>query len=377
MTWQDIRALRAAPTGFAVNDKGRQALFQAALGQAEELATAAAAVGYAASPLPLFYSLSQASRAIVAARHQGVKYTVKGHGLHFDVAHRLPERESTDLDRTLYGKVSPPAPPRPAKTCPHCDEVITPVGRPTRQAFQVVAEATESAQLAGPAELGALWAANPDLTHVPIPEGFGRWPTVLDAPMGGNTSGQHPPIPTLGEPMEKTHGMVWAHLNLPLMTGGELAQVLERYPTLRGACGLTEDYVRAGAGDVVALTSGENEPDRIAVVTDAPEDIPESTLWNLRALMFSVVEVDTTLPVWPRPNFRGYASPAVGGGLSPSPLMLWWALLLGLSSLARYHPAAWAQAINVDSSRLAVPLQQVLDVAADRVPVRVLAALRS
>jgi hypothetical protein len=57
-------------------------------------------------------------------------------------------------------------------------------------------------------------------------------------------------------------------------------------------------------------------------------------------------------------------------------LLLWWALLLGLSSLARYEPAAWAAAIDLDSSELAVSLERVLDVASERLPMRILRSLQ-
>jgi hypothetical protein len=67
-TWQAIRALRAAPTGAAATNEDRRETFVASLRQAEELADAAIVAGYAARPVPLFYSLSQAGRAIAAAR---------------------------------------------------------------------------------------------------------------------------------------------------------------------------------------------------------------------------------------------------------------------------------------------------------------------
>lgn len=41
--------------------------------------------------------------------------------------------------------------------------------------------------------------------------------------------------------------------------------------------------------------------------------------------------------------------------------MLWWSLLLGLSSLARYEPGAWTVALDLDRSELAVGLERVLD----------------
>src|SRR6266516_5009172 len=78
--WQAIRALRAAPTGAAAVDAGRRRTFVASLRQAEELAAAARVVGYAARPLPLFYALSQAGRAIAAAHLSGA-WELRGHGL--------------------------------------------------------------------------------------------------------------------------------------------------------------------------------------------------------------------------------------------------------------------------------------------------------
>lgn len=50
------------------DDPKRAAVFVSALEQAEELMRAATDVGPTASPLPLFYAVSQAGRAITAAR---------------------------------------------------------------------------------------------------------------------------------------------------------------------------------------------------------------------------------------------------------------------------------------------------------------------
>lgn len=49
-------------------------------------------------------------------------------------------------------------------------------------------------------------------------------------------------------------------------------------------------------------------------------------------------------------------------------LMTWWAALLALSSLARYEPSHWRAAIDVDASWDGVALQEILDVALQRVP---------
>jgi hypothetical protein len=151
-SWRAIQGLRAAPTGSAIDDDERRRIFTAALNQAEELAVAASAVGYAARPLLQFYSLSQAGRAIAAA-HLTDRAELMGHGLSF----------AYDPEVILRSTVAPPK------------------GQKRNGAFQDVAMATGSPLLENSAELGALWAANPDLQQVPIPDGD-RWPLRWHAP---------------------------------------------------------------------------------------------------------------------------------------------------------------------------------------------------
>jgi hypothetical protein len=71
--------------------------------------------------------------------------------------------------------------------------------------------------------------------------------------------------------------------------------------------------------------------------------------------LYSTIEIAETFPRWPHPHLVGFIQPSVGGGPAPSPLMLWWALLLSLSSLARYYPAVWVRTIDLDQSVLASP----------------------
>jgi len=61
---------------------------------------------------------------------------------------------------------------------------------------------------------------------------------------------------------------------------------------------------------------------------------------------------------------QGYLQP----GQMPSGLMLWWMLLQALAALARYEPAAWTAAITPDRSKVAVPLEQTLQIAAMILP---------
>ena len=341
-SWRAIQALRAAPTGTADRDRQRRRTFTAALNQAEELAVAASAVTYAVRPLLLFYSLSQAGRAIAAA-HLKAKAELSGHGLSF----------TCDPIAILKSTLVPPG------------------AQHARGAFQDVATATGSLGLENPAELGALWAGNPDLQHVPIPESGGEWPSVLSCDLGTRSESQRDTEVT-------TPGVVTSLLMLPGETGADLDRVIARYPTLAGARAVLNEFEvnrPAGADELV----GRVGPDSRGAVTVARECLMHMTMpeyWQFQDELYSSVEIADTFPRWPDPHFVGIVQPAIGGGPSPSSLMLWWALLLGLSSLVRYYPAVWVRAIDLDESILASPLRQVLDVAMERLPVRVLDALR-
>src|SRR5713226_8519062 len=81
--WRHIRGLRHQPPGAARKRSQRREVFCAALEQAEQLFTAAEAVGDATRPILLFYGLSQAGRAIAAASTDADSnhYRLSGHGI--------------------------------------------------------------------------------------------------------------------------------------------------------------------------------------------------------------------------------------------------------------------------------------------------------
>jgi hypothetical protein len=58
-----------------------------------------------------------------------------------------------------------------------------------------------------------------------------------------------------------------------------------------------------------------------------------------------------------------------------SPLMLWWVLLFGLSIFARYYPALWLSALDVQHSKEAVPLESILERALELLPALVYEAI--
>jgi hypothetical protein len=347
--WRDIQALRAEPTGVAARDADRKKTFRAALRQAEELAEAAEVVSYAAKPIQLFYSLSQAGRALAAARSPH-PWMLRSHGL---------ECQSAGMNVLAA--------------------TVDPVGG-TQAAFQTITAAAGSPALAGKAQIGALWAANPDLVGVPIRAelGRGQWPAALSYGLGTRDVGRIGPAAIDPRQMQTTTGgRVHTTLDVSGDTGEQIARALGAYPSLAGAAALTPSSDRyVGPAEPVERIRTADGQQGVRIGRDAPGTIPMAEYWELEDSLYSVVEVDPRFPTRP-PSFIGYAIPAIAGGPSPLPMLLWWALLLGLSSLARYEPVAWTTAIDLDASPLAVHLQAVLDIAAEWAPARILESLKA
>ena len=349
-SWREIQALRAEPPGKAAHDNDRRKTFRSALRQAEEFADAAEVVSYVTKPVQLFYAMSQAGRALAAARLSH-PWTLRGHGLEC----------RSEGSRVLRATVMPNA---------------------EQEAFQAVTAAAGSPALAGKAQLGALWAANPDLIDVPIPPDCGQWPVALSSALGTRTGGGG-----IGEKARDpaqiplaTGGRVRSWVRIPGDTGEQVSQALKAYPTLAGTAVLKSDpngERYAGPSEIVTRTSTPDGQPAVMIAKDAPQQMSLADHWRLQNTLYTVVEVDQRFPALPNPNYVGYALPAIADGPSPLPLMLWWALLLGLSSLARYEPTAWTAATDLDSSPLAVDLRAVLDIAAERVPARIVESLKA
>jgi hypothetical protein len=352
--WREIRALRAAPTGRAAGHNKRGATFKAALRQAEELAAAAAAVGYASSPLPLFYAVEQAGLAIAAAKHKDDS-PPSSHGLSFDGDFR---------DKNILRRqVKPDS---------------------ERGTFPMVCDALRSPQLAGPVELGALWAANPDLHAVPIPPSYGTWHRSIDQVVGvRQLYDGHGLVKQDAEAaVVNTGGYMPISVPVPGDTVAEVEEAVQVYPTLRDTHGLVQGpygAVRGKPDDKMRRHPHlyrDRFSERVEVGLPIPLQISHAELWGQQDRLFSVLEVEPSYPLHPDPHMIGFVLPELAGGNAPHPLMLWWALLFGLSNLVRYHPAPWVAALDLDRSEVAVRLEQVLDIAAERVPERLLAALR-
>jgi len=298
--WDWLRFSRAEPYGLAKTDADAGRVYRAALEQFEELMRAAETAGPPARPLPLFYALSQAARAIVAARGGANHRT---HGL----------------------------------TVNRDDQILETVVRPNANdgQFQVVAEATNSPTISGPVSLGRLIASLPETAD--DTELKPEWPRA--APVWWVPT--HIPVPH------------WTRVavvfpDVPI-TEGDAKRILAKYPTGRQHL-------------------------RLITVAGLPS-LPLEATPSGRGPIFDVKEPDLAAPEyrvrerrWLRPSIENDADP-------PSPLMTWWAVLFTLSMLARYHPVSWVEALNLNTSRVAVTFERVLRKAVDAVPQLVFEAL--
>ena len=193
-------------------------------------------------------------------------------------------------------------------------------------AFGAVARATDSADLVGSVELGALWASLADTYRIPADSWLPDWRAALQI------------VVRLTDPADKdkTSVQVLSFAGNPYHDALETLN-LGRYPSLPSGT----EFARKGAlgaGDWIGVLTWDADNDLDAI---APKR-SDGHRWILPTL----------------PEHTELLSP----------LMTWWALLFGLSIFARYHPEMWAEALAVDRSEAAVPLEAILDSALSALP---------
>ncbi len=347
--WQELRALRATPMGHAVKNAERRAVSAAALRQSQELADAAGSAGYATKALPLFYCLGQGIRAVAAARIEDDAWRVVGHGA------------SVEPRRPLLGSIVRPRPNE----------------RPTsRDAFTAIQLIEEADPMTEAVTLAEIWAAIPEAPQIDLEPGLNGYPALT----------LHlPPFEQIRNANSAEGRLEVAAEGLSCeLTDAELAVELSRYPTLAGGEGARRFIEGSGReslyvtshpqptydkqGRILDLSLGRPWIEHAPVLTWALDGTGEET----RLARFEQV---APLEIERRPDAR-MAFPTLGGSDSPGYVSLWWALLLGLSTLVRYEPALWTEAIDPDTSKIAVPLEQACDRADWLVPRVVLLALR-
>lgn len=310
--WTWLRQSRSDPPTSSIADHPeRLSIYRAALRQFEELMMAAKAAGYASRPLPLFYALSQASRAVIAAKG-GEQPRL--HGLSFP----SPVGQSV-----LQARVKPQE----------------------AGSFVTLAAGVGSPRLLEEVEVGAMINSLPEFSDAVYPQ-LEEWPHALF--VQPDRDSEHAWM------LAKDRRMVVGIVIDPFPSSPEEARaILSRYPALdrvsweiqmRQVPGLQQVRTPRGPG-----------------------------VWTLLQLS-EQLGIDQVAPEYRWHDSR-WIRPAIAGSPPPDALLTWWALLFGLSNLARYYPVEWTKAIDVDASRHAVVLERVMTEALDAVPQLVLGAL--
>ncbi|HSZ04448.1 MAG TPA: hypothetical protein VK778_04505 [Solirubrobacteraceae bacterium] len=314
-----IRRTRAHPPGRARHDE-RRATYGTALEQFEELIKAAGEASPGVRPLPLFYALSQAGRAIAAANLPD-GWKLHGHGLS---CADLSAADVLDLEI------------KPSKN--------RNAGQP--DSFHGVAAATESAVPAEPIKLGALWLALPEVSKLLADtDSAGKWPEALVAV----------PAEVTSSPLERFDRVEVALVGWKHPDGASLVADLPDYSNTAGA-------------------SYEDIPGIGVRVTQAVGCLGLTTFWPTETADLAGRENTLDRVVPSAPGGERWLRPLVGGA-AMNDLMLWWALLFALSMLARYEPAGWNVMLDLDHGALSSHLVRLMDAAVDVVPELVLQAL--
>ncbi|XUL94313.1 YaaC family protein [Streptomyces galilaeus] len=328
--WRDLRGLRTGVSGPASREAERRALFVAALEQAEQFTEAAVSAGPATRPVQIFYALSQFGRAIAAASSLlgRDEWRLKAHGI-----------RTQDLDASQGLAL--------VEVIPTAKGSLAGVAR---------AMGAEPLEAQVPLKLGDLWRLIPETQRVPLP-GAGGFPAMHFSPGG----------------LVHRGAQMWWRLSL--------------YPVP------SEVRVRAESDRRAVDEFLANYP-TLAGWSHTP-DAPDTVLWRERgngaeeeleifvptALTGPVRQEDERADSLRRATlYRGpsdaYAFPALGGMSGPvHPLLAWWAVLFGLSILARYEPEAWAEIVDIDGSRAANAVEHLLDEAITVVPHMALIAI--
>jgi hypothetical protein len=323
-----IRASRARPPERARAPGDRREAYGSALAQFEELLSAAEVVGPASTPLPLFYALSQAGRAIAAA-HCCDPWRLRRHGL------STGDLSLPVLDVAVERAVAA------AKDGSSVDSVTG------------VAAATAGESFEGAITIGEAWGSLPEISAL-LPTERAQVPLLLV------------PEPDPERIRARTDpGHVYAIL-LYQGTAEEAAAALsEHYPTTADV-GVMKT---AGMDTVVAHHTDYGPGYLVRWQAETPTIHGHDATWDRVAPSTSpVVEQASGLRSPQNPGSEArWLRPAVGG-VALSPLLTWWTLLFGLSMLARYEPGGWVQALDLDASELAAPLRRLLRVGIERVP---------
>jgi hypothetical protein len=323
--WAALRSLRSGPPQLA--SKGaRKRVFAAALEQAQQLYEAAADVGVATKPILVFYGLSQAGRAVAAARSTGA-WELSGHGIKsVESVAKADQLASLSIKSEASGS------------------------------FGRLAEVLNSSSLANPTRIGDLWPLLAETRRHPLPaSGADRSLGVTVDARGwqsGIASVEVEGLPSDVGAVGMSTREALSGLGADYSAQADAVdQFLSRYPTLHPRMAYT------AAGQPIGMQSR----------SDGTCSVKFQWSKEVLALYPSSDAFAARLGTVSRGKWRAY--PSLDGGDRPiHPLLVWWAILFRLSMLARYEPQAWERFSDVNVSADAVPLEHILNAALSAVP---------
>jgi hypothetical protein len=310
-----LRLFRSSPPLLVGTDPARRAVYSAASEQFEQLLSSSAGIGFAARPLTLFYALSQGVRGIAAAAVSEPEWQPREHG----AAQRNGESVvSASVEVKKNGSLG------------------------------LLSTALDAPRFSGSIRLAAVWSALPELATLPIDSAA---PPALGVQLSELESGP------------AAAARVWVS-DLPDHLRGasvdDLTRELEGYPTPLG-CGRP------------ALLSDNSEPFwRSSVLAVDWPAVPKPERGPGYVDIYETFDAIALR----QPDGSRWLIPSIDGeGHVPHPLQAWWLVLFSLSTFARYQPAQWREALDVDRSQVAVPLEHALDVALRALPELIFQAL--
>jgi hypothetical protein len=307
--WRRLRQMRSDPPGEAAKPP-RRAVFSAALEQAEQLFSGAASADYMIKPILVFYGFNQACRAMAACCTQLNDQTFRplGHGL------SAPDTQGDLADL----KLTPAQASRKRKQ----DSMLA-----TLQAM------LGSPSWSDPSTVGQIWSANPDLADVRLPSS--RDPVAVW--IGINATTHDPAVPL--------HVVIHQVSGLSGTGESDILQLLRTsYPTVADT--LPPDSRHFDG----------NPPPPLIIEGNGKANLHRSLPLNGR----NPTELIDQKTMWRENNT--WLIPKIGGSDAvPHVLVLWWALLFGLSMRDRYEPEGWTTDLDPDKNGDAVTLEIMLD----------------
>lgn len=319
-SWRAIRSMRHSPPGDARD--GHAVLFNSALEQAQQQFVAASAIGYESRPLNLFYGLSQAGRAIAAVSHTS----------------NLNHHSGTDEPWELTGQGIRVQGLEAIVVSNFADMQMRGDAPGTRGSFARLAALLGGAAMNQATNIGQLWSVLLEATWTtPLVAS----PTTILRVTPDLAAGGADWLATV-----LTSRRVWDSIE-----GDEarMAELISRYPSLGSA-----------------VLSTTTQPFRWGSLGKDEVSFP---IYWLAPTMTRDLMLDYRN--WLFTDYRGtelvFPELHKGAGVQ-HPLLVWWAILYGLSMLARYRPATWTDLININKSPYASAIEHLLDSALDSVP---------